>query len=174
MSAQGLFVARVVLVWAAIVIGILSLLGYVHYWPLGILIGVCGLLVATRIESYLPFLGEAVIPYGALVPTTAPTDSNVSITLKNLDARARVVFWAAKPRTTPNEFFTSWQDAYSDFNGGVVEADDHGVATIKFKCPSSYTVSYGSRTVLNPHLHYRVVNRGSLMASNVKTISVDC
>ena len=115
-----------------------------------ILVGVCGLLLLLRRDTYLPFLGKAVFP-----PQKESIPQNIknemTHVLTGLPENARVIYWAALPNS---EIVEDPIKAYGDYsNQGVVVANENGEAILIFDKPASYKVPSG-RT-LDPHVHYR-------------------
>ena len=97
--------------------------------------------------TWLPFLGDSVLP-GAVVPLkTNAGDTKVEV---HVTPGAKVVYWAAKPGTE----IPTVEKAYDDYsNSGVVLANDLGVATLTFDKGSEYVVPSGKQ--LKSHVHYR-------------------
>ena len=133
-----------------------------------ITVGVCALLLAFRRDVYLPFLGEAVIPAGALsLRTPQGANDSVEITTK---PGAKVLYWAAEPAPHDNGAdVPSWDVAYGEFdNGGVVQADDQGKAILRIRGPpQQYKVPMKGR--LQPHVHFRVESSKGLFG-RIQTI----
>lgn len=97
--------------------------------------------------TWLPFLGETVLP-GALVPVK--TNSGNTMVEVHVRPGAKVAYWSAKPSSETKQVDSAYDD-YS--NGGVVMADDKGVATLSFDKGGEYTVPSG-KTIMS-HVHYR-------------------
>jgi uncharacterized membrane protein YuzA (DUF378 family) len=120
-----------------------------------VIVGVATLLLVSRRDVYLPFLGQTLFPAEALALKT-PQGANESVTLKTR-AGARIVYWAAEPEMyTDGTALKSWDKAYkNNENSGVVKADDQGVAVLRIRGPpQSYKVGYFM--TLKPHVHFRV------------------
>ena len=119
-----------------------------------IVIGVAALSVAFRRDMYLPFLGETVLPGGALTVKT-PQNANDQITMKTLP-NAKIVYWASEPNPTQGKELPNWSEAYDEFeNSGVALADGDGNAVLRFRGPpQAYTVPLKGR--LEPHIHFRI------------------
>ena len=131
-----------------------------------ILVGLCGLLLLIRRDTYLPFLGKAVFPFQKEFLPEIKSERKEHI-LTNLPENARVIYWAALPNTKVVEDPIK---AYGDYsNQGVVIANTNGEATLVFDNPASYKVPSG-RT-LDPHVHYRYWTEYGI-ASEVETISL--
>jgi uncharacterized membrane protein YuzA (DUF378 family) len=120
-----------------------------------IIVGIATLLLVSRRDVYLPFLGQTLFPAEALTLKT-PQGANESVNLKTR-AGARVVYWAAEPEMhVDGKDLNSWDKAYkNNENSGVVKADDQGVAVLRIRgLPQSYKVGYFM--TLKPHVHFRV------------------
>jgi len=160
--------------WFHIVIITLILLGAINWLSIGvagvdlvrlslaprhakwvyIIIGVAALSVAFRRDMYLPFLGETVLPGGALAVKT-PQNANEQISITTLP-NAKIVYWASEPNPTQGKDLPNWSEAYDEFeNSGVAVADADGHAILRFRGPpQAYTVPLKGR--LEPHIHFRI------------------
>lgn len=126
---------------------------YAHY--LYIVVGVAALILAFKRDVYLPFLGQAIIPPGALSLKT-PQGANDTVTIKTRPG-AKVIYWASEPNPhADSKVIPPWQDAYGDFeNAGVVQADDQGVTLLRIRGPPQpYTVPMKGR--IESHVHFRI------------------
>ena len=124
---------------------------------LHIVIGVAALLLVFRRDVYLPFLGETLVPAGAIMLKT-PQGANESVTIKTRPG-AKVIYWAAEPNPNGSDkVIAAWNDAYKNFeNSGVVQAGEDGVAILRIRGPPQpYTVPM--KGTLKPHVHFRVEN----------------
>lgn len=134
-----------------------------------VLVGLAALYHLTRRDFYLPFLGKAVYPCGALeskVPENA--DAQVVVRTKPL---ANVIYWASEPSTAA-VVDDPWLAYQTGANSGVTRADADGVAVLRVRRPSSYRVPPFGRT-LAPHVHYRTCVHASGMLGPVKTVRLD-
>jgi len=124
------------------------------------LVGVAAIALLFHRDTYLPFLGETVMPCSVLAEKTPDgADTTVSV---NVEPGAKVLFWAAEPGTEPLEHVNTWQEAYLKFaNAGVTTADSNGLATLRVRHPQPYTVPL--KGTLQPHVHYRVCRGGGMM-----------
>jgi len=137
---------------------------------LHIVVGVAALLLAFRRDVYLPFLGEALVPAGAISLKT-PQGANESVTIKTRPG-AKVIYWAAEPNPSGSEkVLASWNDAYKTFeNSGVVQAAEDGVALLRIRGPpQAYKVPM--KGALAPHVHFRVESTYG-MFGRVQTVYV--
>jgi len=129
-----------------------------------ILVGIFSLLLLLDRNTYLPFLGESVVPF------TLFTDiNNSSNNLKDYKIYAptaeKVIWWASKP---DNNIFEHPDEAYNEYkNSGVSSVKEDGYAYIKYSDPSQYKVN---NKLLPKHIHYRETHGG--MLSEVKTINI--
>ena len=167
--------------WFHIVVIVLVFLGAINWLSIGIvgidlvrlglpprnakwvyvLIGIAALSLAFRRDMYLPFLGETVLPSGALAQKT-PQNANEQITLTTLP-NAKVVYWAAEPNPNQGKDVPNWAVAYDEFeNSGVAVADDQGHAILRFRGPpQAYRVPLKGR--LEPHFNFRVCDKNGFM-----------
>lgn len=132
-----------------------------------IAVGVAGVYLASQRDTFLPFLGDAVIP-SHLLKTGVPDKANAEIKV-HVRPHAKVVYWAAEP--SPKDCKTlqdPWKAYGKGENSGVVIADNKGVATLKVRKPQPYRAY---RKTLAPHIHYRVTDeKHANMFSPVKTV----
>jgi hypothetical protein len=110
---------------------------------------------------YLPFLGETVLPGGALSQKT-PQNANEQVTIRTLP-NAKIVYWAAEPDPTQGKDVPNWSEAYDEYeNSGVAVADATGQAILRFRGPpQSYKVPVMGR--LEPHVHFRICDKNGMM-----------
>jgi uncharacterized membrane protein YuzA (DUF378 family) len=129
-----------------------------------ILVALSGLILMIRRDTWLPFLGENVLP-GTFIPIKAGT-GNTSVFIKG-KPHTKIAFWAAQPgndNSIPNV-----NDAYQDYsNSGVVMTDFDGNAKLTFNKGTQYTVPSGK--LLKSHVHYREID--NIMMGPIKTIYV--
>jgi len=137
-----------------------------------ILVGILAIYLIVRRETYLPFLGESVVPYSVFSEknNSVLTESSKPITITiNAPNAEKVIWWAASEdhHTVANDP----EEAYKEYtNSGVSNVSKEGTVTIVFPCPTQYKVPSGK--TLKKHLHYRETHGG--MLSEVKTIFLDC
>ena len=126
-----------------------------------IVVGLAALSLAFCRDIYLPFLGETVLPGGALSIKT-PQNANDQITIQTLP-NVKVVYWAAEPNPTQGTDLPPWNEAYGEFeNSGVALADDRGTALLRFRGqPQAYRVPLMGK--LKPHVHFRVCDDNGIM-----------
>ncbi len=124
-----------------------------------VIVGLAALGLLFQRDIYLPFLGETLVPAGALV-TKSPQGANDHVTITTKPG-AKVVYWASEPNPTAGTLQT-WKEAYGDYeNSGVAVADDRGKALLRFRGPpQAYSVPVHGR--LDPHVHFRVAHDGML------------
>lgn len=134
-----------------------------------ILVGLSALAIMFNRDTYLPFLGETVLPCSMLPEKTPPgatTEVRVSV-----PPRSKVLYWAAEPATEHLKQINTWQQAYLKYeNAGVVVADDSGVAILKVRKPQPYTVPFRGR--LEPHVHFRICGDNGMLG-RIKTVFLD-
>ena len=125
-----------------------------------VLVGVSALGLLFRRDVYLPFLGESLVPAGALT-ARSPQGANDQVTITTKPG-TKVLFWAAEPNPTAGKALPTWQEAYGAYeNSGVAVADERGKALLRFRgTPQAYTVPVHGR--LDPHVHFRVADDAML------------
>lgn len=133
-----------------------------------VLVGLAALLIAFNRDTYLPFLGETVMPC-SIIPEQIPKGADTSLTV-NVTPGSTVLYWAAEPETEGLKKIGDWRKAYLKFmNAGVVKANAQGEAVLLARAPQPYTVPWKGR--LEPHIHFRVCG-GDGMLGRIKTVFV--
>jgi hypothetical protein len=134
-----------------------------------VLVGISALLIAFNRDTYLPFLGETVMPcqiLGTYIPQGATMEVQIEVA-----PGAKVLYWAAEPENEHLKKLNNWQQAYLKYeNAGVTVADDRGVATLKVRPPQAYSVPFKGR--LEPHIHFRICGEEGIL-SRIKTVFVN-
>jgi uncharacterized membrane protein YuzA (DUF378 family) len=129
-------------------------LGYYPHMAAHVLVGLAALWVAFRRDTYLPFLGETVMPCSVL-QDRVPEHADKEVHVDGLKPGAKVLFWAAEPATEGLARIRTWQQAYLDFaNAGVTTVDGDGHAVFHIRKPAGYVVPGGRG--LTAHVHWRV------------------
>lgn len=131
-----------------------------------VVVAVSAVALAVQRDTWLPFLGNSVLP-GAVVPlkkNMGDTTVNVKVT-----PLAKVAYWAAEPNDGADSV-PLVRAAYDQFeNSGVVVANDQGMATLVFNKGTSYIVPSGRK--LESHVHYREFGEDGMMGP-VKSVFV--
>jgi hypothetical protein len=134
-----------------------------------VVVALSALYLAFQRETWLPFLGDSVLP-GAVVPEKKNSgDTTVDVHVK---PGAKVAYWAAKEQESSvgadksvngaDKSVPKVRDAYAHFeNSGVVIANDAGVATLVFNKGTSYIVPSGRE--IKSHVHYREFGEDGMM-----------
>ena len=121
-----------------------------------ILVALCGISLAYKRTTWLPFLGKSILP-GNLVTKQTPAKANKKITVR-VQPNAKVAYWAATGKDKKDQDVF---DAYGDHaNSGVVMADDKGVAELPILEGAGYKVPNGKR--IPRHVHYRVIGNSMM------------
>ena len=118
-------------------------------------------------DSYLPFLGECVLPTSLLAAKT-PQDATFTVDVHAHPGATHIMYWASESGAglAPNPY-----DAYGNFsNAGIVKATSAGITTLPVRCPRQYTA--GGRT-LPRHVHYRSIYKSGI-AGPVQTVQITC
>jgi uncharacterized membrane protein YuzA (DUF378 family) len=112
-------------------------------------------------DTYLPFLGPAVMPACNLLAERIPEGATVAVKAR-VPPGAKVLYWAAEPSTEGLDKVNDWREAYAQFkNAGVTVADMRGHAYLKVRPPQPYSVPFKGR--LDSHVHYRVCQQDGMM-----------
>jgi uncharacterized protein len=120
-----------------------------------LVVGLSAVYLATRRDTYLPFLGKSAFPCGPLTEKV-PAGANVSVTVQ-VKPNSNVVYWAAEPGQDAYENPWIAYDTYA--NSGVARSDSSGKAVLRVRKPAGYGVQkFGGlfKKALKPHVHYRV------------------
>jgi len=139
-------------------------------------VGLCGLYLLSKRETFLPFLGESVVP-SSLFEEKNNNDLEKMLTEKSNNAISltvyapnsdKVIWWASKP--DDSTIAPTYDIAYDEYkNSGVSNVQSDGNAYITLPCPQQYNVN---NKKLPKHLHFREAN--GAMLSEVKTINLSC
>lgn len=125
-----------------------------------VIVGVSALGLAFHRDTYLPFLGQTVMPC-SLIPERIPDGADTTVEVK-VTPGAKVLYWAAEPATEGLKKINDWRGAYLKYmNAGVTIAGADGTATLSLKNPQPYTVPWKGR--LEPHVHFRVCGENGMM-----------
>ena len=126
-----------------------------------VVVAISALILAFQRNTWLPFLGESVLPGAVLALKTNSGDTTVDVHVK---PGTKVAYWAAKPESKPDAegAVPPVKAAYDDFeNSGVVVANEQGVAKLVFNKGTSYVVPSGRK--LESHVHYREFGEDGMM-----------
>ena len=126
-----------------------------------VVIGLAAVGLLFRRDVYLPFLGETLVPAGALAEKT-PQNANDQVTVTTKPG-AKVLYWATEPNPTQGKELPTWDVAYAGYeNSGVVTADASGKAILRVRGPpQAYKVPM--KGALQPHVHFRVCEANGFM-----------
>jgi uncharacterized membrane protein YuzA (DUF378 family) len=127
-----------------------------------VVIGIAALFVLFNRNTWLPFLGETVLP-GSLIPLKQ-TKGDTSVVV-HVKPNSRVAYWSSLPSNTVPDVTTAYGD-YS--NAGVVMSDANGNATLVINKGSSYIVPSGME--IPKHIHYRLLDETWGMIGPIKTV----
>jgi uncharacterized membrane protein YuzA (DUF378 family) len=132
------------------------------------IVGLAALGIMFNRDTYLPFLGETVLPC-TTIPERVPPGATKELRVP-APAGSKVLYWAAEPAMEGLKNIPSWQDAYTKFeNAGVATTDSTGIAILKVRDPQAYSVPFKGR--IEPHVHFRICD-GSGMLGRIKTVYV--
>ena len=133
-----------------------------------ILVGIAGLSIMFNRDTYLPFLGETVLPC-SLLPDRVPAGASKEVHI-TAPPGSKILYWASEPAMENLKQINDWKIAYAKFeNAGVTHADENGNAILKVRPPQAYLVPWKGR--LEPHVHFRICGDNGMM-SRIKTVFV--
>jgi hypothetical protein len=133
-----------------------------------VFVGIAALILMFNRDTYLPFLGETVLPC-TTIPERVPPGATKELRVP-APAGSKVLYWAAEPAMEELKQLQSWEQAYNKYeNAGVTTTDSTGIAILKVRNPQPYLVPFKGR--LEPHVHFRICD-GSGMLGRVKTVFV--
>jgi len=134
------------------------------------LLTLAALYVGFRRDTYLPFLGETVIPCSLLEEKT-PEHADAQVIISGMEPGAKVLYWASErnesnERNEQNESglakIKDWRRAYLKFaNAGVTTTDEAGHAILRVRTPQPYTVPIKGR--IESHVHWRICHDGGMI-----------
>lgn len=125
------------------------------------------LYIALDRDSYLPFLGECVLPPSVLAAKT-PQDAAFTVDVIVPDGATHVMYWASESGAG---LAADPYDAYGNYaNSGIVQAGSNGKASLAVRCPRQYAVR---GKTLPRHVHYRAIYKSGV-AGPVQTTQVTC
>jgi len=125
-------------------------------------VGISAIMLFWNRDTYLPFLGESLVPCAAFA-TRTPDNANQEVTI-TVKPNSKVIYWATEPQdVSGNKGVLTWDQAYQDYsNSGVAIADSSGKCVLRIRgAPQSYTVPY--KGTLKPHVHFRVCEKYGMM-----------
>ena len=136
-----------------------------------ILVGISAVYLFFKRDTYLPFLGETVLPCHVLTDKV-PDNFTHQIKIK-VPPNTKVVYWASEPSKKKIRYVPNPMLAYQNYeNSGIVTSDDNGEVILKVRFPSEYKVFNGMKK-LPRHIHYRFCNSENPgMLSEIYTIPV--
>lgn len=133
-----------------------------------VLVGVAALSILFNRDTYLPFLGETVLPC-SLLPDRVPPGATKELHI-TAPPGSKILYWAAEPQMESLKQINDWRAAYAKFeNAGVTHADSNGYAILKVREPQPYVVPFKGR--IEPHVHFRICGDNG-MVGRIKTVFV--
>jgi uncharacterized membrane protein YuzA (DUF378 family) len=134
-----------------------------------IVVGIAALSIMFNRDTYLPFLGETVLPCG-VIPESTPQGANTEMRVSDLPVGAKILYWAAEPETEGLKKTVDWRKAYLEFmNAGVTIVGQDGIAVLRVRKPQAYTVPWKGQ--IEPHIHFRICSADGMLA-RIKTVYV--
>ena len=125
-----------------------------------VIVGLSALAIAFDRDTYLPFLGETVLPC-SLIPEAIPKGADTTVEVV-VTPGAKVLYWAAEPGTEGLKKINDWRGAYLEFmNAGATTANAEGTAALLVRNPQPYKVPWKGR--IEPHIHFRVCKENGMM-----------
>lgn len=130
-----------------------------------LLAGIFVVIMALKRDTWLPFLGESVLPSSLVPLKELDGDTIVKV---NVSPNVKVAYWAAKPQKENTKKIPPVDIAYDDYsNSGVVMSDENGIAILTLNKGSSYYVPSGKH--IESHVHYRELTDEYGMMGPVQT-----
>ena len=128
-----------------------------------VIVALAAITLAINKHSWLPFLGESVLPESLVALKELKGNTIVKV---NVKPNTKIAYWSS---TKVNEDgIPSVDKAYGNYsNSGVVMSDANGVASLVFNEGTSYKVPSGREIVR--HVHYRELGQHYAMMGPVKT-----
>jgi hypothetical protein len=117
--------------------------------------------------TYLPFLGEAVLPGSLIRDDQEPADATIEVEVHAEPGATKVAYWASDVGTGVKK--NPWI-AYGTYTNSGVAQVRGGKATLRLRCPAIYTVR---GKVLPRHVHYRSVFPSGIVGK-IETRGVVC
>ena len=126
------------------------------------LVGISAITMFFSRDSYLPFLGDTLVPCAAFA-TRTPDNANQEVVI-NTTPNTKVLYWASEPYTDNSGTIVSWDNAYKDYsNSGVTISDEKGKAILRIRgTPQPYSVPF--KGTINPHVHFRICESNGMMS----------
>jgi len=115
--------------------------------------GIFAIIIALKRDTWLPFLGENVLPSSLI-----PIKKNIGNTLIKVHVKpnTKVAYWAALPKDKTIKEDPYVTTAYGNYsNSGVVKSDNKGIAILNILKSSGYYIPSGKH--LQSHVHYREI-----------------
>ncbi len=130
-----------------------------------IIVALAAIKLAMKRDTWLPFLGDSVLPT-TLVPLK-DLKGDTTVTVK-VQPNTKVAYWAADRLKTEKEGVPLVEEAYGDYaNSGVVVSDEKGIAKLTVNKGTSYIVPSGRE--IPRHVHYRELGQSWGMMGPIKT-----
>ena len=137
----------------------LSLNHYIYIFA-----GFAAIILALDRTTWLPFLGESVLPSSIIPITTNKGDTAVTVKVKPY---TKVAYWAALPNNSSK--IPNVNDAYGNYtNSGVAMSNDKGEVILTLNKGSGYKVPFNK--YIKPHVHYRELNNEWALMGPIKTL----
>ena len=134
-----------------------------------VLVGVAAVSIMFNRDTYLPFLGDTVLPC-TTIPERVPPGATKEVHVP-APAGSKILYWAAEPAMEELKQIPDWQQAYNKYeNAGVTTTASTGIAILKVRNPQPYKVPFKGQ--LPPHVHFRICD-GTGMLGRVKTVFLD-
>jgi hypothetical protein len=132
--------------------------------------------LASKKETFLPFLGLTFIPNTLLCEPKFPNGANLNYTLDMHDYEdgTKIIYWAANNETDSLKIIEDPFSAYKNFNNVGVSVVKKGKADVRIFCPNKYKVKKVFDKILERHFHYRIIFKDNGFLSPVMTVNIKC
>ena len=123
------------------------------------------------IKLYLPFLGKTALPPSIFNTEMIPNGEVQKLKLElDVPDGTKVLYWGAKSAKDVKE---DPIEAYGDYSNTGISTVENKETYIFFNCPSEYKVGM-TKTKIDRHIHYRLIEPNNPMISAVYTKKVKC
>ena len=128
-----------------------------------IVVALAAIKLAMKRDTWLPFLGDSVLPTTLVPLKNMRGDTTVTV---KVQPNTKVAYWASSK--TEKEGVPLVEEAYGDYaNSGVVVSDEKGIAKLTVNKGTSYIVPSGRE--IPRHVHYRELGQSWGMMGPIMT-----
>jgi len=135
---------------------------------------ICIIYLSQFKETFLIFLGECAYPISLIPSTINPQKYDFSYELElDYPNGTKIIYWAANNKSNNStNTYENPELAYGNYNNCGVAVINNKKTVLHIACPDKYKVPSGS--IIDKHIHYRIVIPGNPILSDVRTLYIDC